>query len=108
MAAWRLSLNGGTEPHFNVRQNPVMVHSHRFVRMMTYSWLYLLNLRNCVVPVALSPDWSGISIPPVGESLTDWRLIPIAIFYVLVVYWAINLLKTSDAIAKTGVYLSHL
>mmetsp|Transcript_30524 Transcript_30524/g.58776 ORF Transcript_30524/g.58776 Transcript_30524/m.58776 type:complete len:753 (-) Transcript_30524:423-2681(-) len=88
VAYWRLSLNGETEPKFIKEQNPAAYADSRMERGLSYSWLYIRNLGLLVIPTQLSPDWTGGIIPNV-ESLSDWRVVPIACLYASLLAWLV-------------------
>eukprot|EP00959_Pyramimonas_sp_CCMP1952_P043385 907393-Pyramimonas_sp.AAC.2 len=56
---------GGTSAVFIEAQNPAAKQDSLVHRMLSYSWIYIRNLGNLVVPVELCPDWTGGAIPNV-------------------------------------------
>jgi hypothetical protein len=57
--------SGGTSAVFIEEQNPASKAKFIVHRVLSYSWIYVRNLGNLVVPVQLCPDWTGGAIPNV-------------------------------------------
>jgi len=93
LLVWRLRMNGGNPPDFACEQNPAACHGSRWVRFLSYAFLWCFNAWLLIFPNALSPDWSGPSIPLV-ESIADHRIPAICL---LVVALALLLLHTLAA-----------
>lgn len=70
--SWRLSLLHGQLPHFLEEDNPASFSPHLTTRIMTYSYLCVVNSWLLIAPVSLCYDWQMGSVPLI-ESPYDIR-----------------------------------
>jgi len=68
----RLSLLFGQLPQFLEEDNPASFSKYLSTRIMTYSYLCVVNCWLLIAPVSLCYDWQMGSVPLV-ESPFDWR-----------------------------------
>ena len=68
---WRYILNGETSPDFIYDQNPAGFAEDRFTRTFSIPWVYCLYIRDAIYPFYLSPDWSGLSIDLIMNSVLN-------------------------------------
>ncbi|KAL3927790.1 MAG: hypothetical protein SGBAC_012930 [Bacillariaceae sp.] len=94
---WRYILNGETSPDFIVEQNPAGFAEDRFTRYFSVTWVYCLYIRDSILPLYLSPDWSGLSIDLI-EKVTDPRaLVVMSLWYCSgVSFWSMVVGDDSD------------
>ncbi|GKY94014.1 hypothetical protein MPSEU_000368200 [Mayamaea pseudoterrestris] len=83
VCALRYWLNGETTPDFVSDQNPAGFAKDRFTRVFSVSWVYCLYIWDILMPIHLSPDWSGVSIPLI-ESIRDKRVFIVMLLWALV------------------------
>mmetsp|Transcript_31478 Transcript_31478/g.48186 ORF Transcript_31478/g.48186 Transcript_31478/m.48186 type:complete len:376 (+) Transcript_31478:1-1128(+) len=79
---FRVWLNGETKPDFIFDQNPAAFSEDRFTRTMSVNWVYNLYLRDAILPIYLSCDWSGRSIPLI-QHFHDNRVLIVLAFWTL-------------------------
>ena len=83
--SWRLSLLHGQLPQFLEEDNPASFSPHVSTRMMTYSYLCVVNCWLLVAPVSLCYDWQMGSIPLVESPYDIRNIATIMLFLTLLV-----------------------
>ena len=92
----RVTLMGSTAPEFAPADNPASDSDSFLTRCLTYLHLPYLNFMLLVYPLTLSFDWSMESIPLI-TTLTDLRNVSTLVFYSIIIYFSIYILKQLSA-----------
>ena len=92
----RVYLMGNKPPEFAPADNPASDSDSLLTRTLTYHYLPFLNAWLLLYPRVLSFDWSMEAVPLV-ESLTDPRNVCSAVFYFLLIYALIYILRYINA-----------
>lgn len=77
---WRIM--GSTTPTFQVFDNPHSFVNGSLFRALNYNYLYSINSWLLVNPWWLCFDWSMGCIPVI-ESLSDWRIVVVIVFWII-------------------------
>ncbi|XP_065896491.1 protein O-mannosyl-transferase TMTC1-like isoform X2 [Dysidea avara] len=83
--SWRLSLLHGQLPQFLEEDNPASFSPHLSTRVMTYSYLCVVNCWLLIAPVSLCYDWQMGSIPLVESPYDIRNIATITLFLTLLV-----------------------
>ncbi|KAJ1371662.1 hypothetical protein KIN20_033649 [Parelaphostrongylus tenuis] len=100
----RLSINGFSMPKFTELDNAAAFVGDRWLRLASYCYQWLVNVRLLVFPHSLCFDYSMGCVPAV-ESWTDYRALSLPFVFAMVVCTVIFLYKSNDRLLYLSVVL---
>ncbi|KOB72076.1 Transmembrane and TPR repeat-containing protein 4, partial [Operophtera brumata] len=96
----RWSIMGGMKPQFKPIDNPAAFAANTFTKVITYNYVYFLNILLLIWPQWLCYDWSMGCVPLI-KALNDVRIMFVALMYLYGVL-VLRALTSRSNIASTN------